>query len=89
MALTKDQKLRIEEEVKKILLSRIDTFPDQSTKVRNAPFHYAFLQCFQESIKPLKLELPYLIAISSWLHGLNTSLGTGTFPLKADCACST
>ena len=77
MALTVEQKIRIEEEAKKILLSRIENFPDENTKVRNAPFHAEFLECFKEKIKPFNLELPYLIAIASWLHGLNTSLGTG------------
>lgn len=77
MSLTQDQKVRIEEEAKKILLSRIESFPDESTRVRNAPFHDAFLECFKDRIKPLRIELPYLIAIASWLHGLNTSLGSG------------
>lgn len=77
MALTVDQKMRIGEEVKKILLRRIQTFPAENTKVRNAPFHEAFLAYFEDKIRPLKIELPYLVAIASWLHGLNTSLGSG------------
>jgi hypothetical protein len=77
MSLTKEQGQRIEEEAKKILLSRMDSFPDDASRIRNAPFHEAFLECFKDRLKPLNLELPYLIAIASWLHGLNTSLGTG------------
>lgn len=77
MALTKDQKNRIEEIAKSILLSRIDSFPDQSSLIRNAPFHEAFLEGFKHKLKPLKIDIPYLIALSSWLHGLNTSLGSG------------
>lgn len=77
MTLTNDQKDRISEVAKKILLSRIKSFPNETTKVRNAPFHKAFLECFESRIKPLKVELPYLVAIASWLHGLNTSLGSG------------
>lgn len=77
MALTKDQNDRISEVAKQILLSRIESFPDETTKIRNAPFHKAFLECFESRIKPLKVELPYLVAIASWLHGLNTSLGSG------------
>lgn len=77
MGLTQEQKNRIEEEVKKILQSRIKSFPLETTKVRNAPFHSAFLECFKDKIKPLNIEIPYLIAIASWLHGLNTSLGSG------------
>jgi len=77
MILNIDQKNRIEEVIKGIIESRIESFPDKTTQIRNAPFHKAILNCFSEKIKPLHIELPYLIAISSWLHGLNTSLGTG------------
>lgn len=77
MALNKNQKDRIGEIAKNILLSRIDSFPDQNSLIRNAPFHEAFLEGFQAKLKPLKIDIPYLIALSSWLHGLNTSLGTG------------
>lgn len=77
MALTQDQKNRISEVVKDILLRRIDNFPELGAQVRNAPFHSAFLECFRERLGILNVEMPYLIAIASWLHGLNTSLGTG------------
>lgn len=77
MALTKDQQNRICEVVKDILLRRIDNFPELGTQIRNAPFHSAFLECFCQRLQPLNIEMPYLIAIASWLHGLNTSLGTG------------
>lgn len=77
MPLTQDQKNRISEVVKDILLRRIDNFPELGAQIRNAPFHKAFLECFTERFAPLNVEIPYLIAIASWLHGLNTSLGTG------------
>lgn len=77
MPLTQDQKNRISEVVKDILLRRIDNFPEIGAQIRNAPFHSAFLECFKERFAPLHVEIPYLIAIASWLHGLNTSLGTG------------
>lgn len=77
MALTKDQKDRIEEEVKKILDRRRQSFPSNTSLLRNAPFHDLFLSCFHEEFKKYKLETPKLIAITSWMHGLNTSLGTG------------
>ncbi|OIO48656.1 MAG: hypothetical protein AUJ32_00095 [Parcubacteria group bacterium CG1_02_40_82] len=77
MALIQDQQNRISEVVKDILLRRIDNFPELGAQIRNAPFHAAFLECFKEKIAPLKVEIPYLVAIASWLHGLNTSLGTG------------
>lgn len=77
MALTQDQKNRISEVVKNILLKRIENFPDAHTQIRNAPFHAAFLKCFDERLVSLQIETPYLIALASWLHGLNTSLGSG------------
>lgn len=77
MSLNKEQIVRIEEEAKKIITSRMETFPDETAKIRNAPFHEAFLECFKDRLKPLQLEVPYLVALASWLHGLNTSLGSG------------
>ena len=75
MPLTQDQKNRIAEVAKTILLKRIDNFPEIGAQIRNAPFHATFLECFRERLDPLHIEIPYLIAIASWLHGLNTSLG--------------
>lgn len=77
MALTQDQKNRISEVVKDILLRRIENFPEIGAEIRNAPFHTAFLECFNNRLGSLNIETPYLVAIASWLHGLNTSLGTG------------
>ncbi|MBI5213032.1 MAG: TdeIII family type II restriction endonuclease [Nitrospirae bacterium] len=77
MPLTQDQKNRISEVIKDILLRRIDNFPEHGAQIRNAPFHKAFLECFKERLGPLNIQMPYLIAIASWLHGLNTSIGTG------------
>ncbi|MBI5356271.1 TdeIII family type II restriction endonuclease [Candidatus Collierbacteria bacterium] len=77
MTLSLDQQNRISEEVKIILLRRINSFPKLDTAIRNAPFHSAILECFRERLKPLHIELPYLMALASWLHGLNTSLGSG------------
>ncbi len=77
MALTQDQKNRISEVVKDILLRRIENFPEIGAEIRNSPFHTAFLECFHNRLRSLNMETPYLVAIASWLHGLNTSLGTG------------
>ena len=77
MTLTQDQKNRISEVIKDILLRRIENFPEIGTEIRNAPFHTAFLECFNSRLGSLNIETPYLVAIASWLHGLNTSLGTG------------
>lgn len=77
MALTQNQKNRISEVVKDILLRRIENFPEIGAEIRNAPFHSAFLECFSDRLGSLNIEIPYLVAIASWLHGLNTSLGSG------------
>lgn len=77
MPLTQDQQNRISEVVKDILLRRIENFPELGAQIRNAPFHRAFLEYFRERLEPLNIGMPYLIALASWLHGLNTSLGTG------------
>lgn len=77
MALTQDQKNRISEVIKKILSSRIKSFPDLNSQIRNAPFHEAVLDSFKTKLKDLNIEAPRLIAIASWLHGLSTSLGSG------------
>ena len=76
MKLNQDQQNRISEVAKNILLGRIDNFPQLGAEIRNAPFHDAFLKCFEKELKPLKIEMPYLVAIASWLHGLSTSLGS-------------
>jgi hypothetical protein len=65
MALTQDQKNRISEVAKNILLKRIENFPDSHTQIRNAPFHAAFLECFNERLGALQIETPYLIVLSS------------------------
>ena len=77
MSLDQDKIIRIEEEAKKIIASRPESFPDETTMIRNAPFHTEFLSCFKDRLKPLKLGIPQLVALASWLHGLNTSLGSG------------
>jgi hypothetical protein len=77
MPLNQDQRTKIQEVVKRILLSRADSFPTDSNANRNAPFHDAFLAAFREKLESTKIETPYLVAIASWMHGLNTSLGSG------------
>lgn len=66
----------------KILCNRFSTFPkNDGSVVRNAPFHKAFLNAFKEEIKAEteKHDIPFLISLSSWLHGLNTTLGQTFF----------
>src|SRR3989338_9175048 len=75
--LTVEQRDRIREVIKEILSSRIENFPVETDLVRNAPFHERILNAFSHKFNSLKIPIPYLVAIASWMHGLNTSLGTG------------
>lgn len=77
MPLLQDKKNRIEEVVKKILLSRTESFPSLGASVRNAPFHEAFLNAFEAQLSPYNIPMAYLVALASWLHGLSGSLGSG------------
>ncbi|MBU2595313.1 TdeIII family type II restriction endonuclease [Patescibacteria group bacterium] len=77
MAIDREQKIRIEELVKNILIRRMGNFPEDDSEVRNAPFHHLFLRAFEDKLKKFNIKTPFLIALSSWMHGLNTSLGSG------------
>jgi len=77
MPIIPEQKLRIQEVVKDILLSRVSSFPVDSISVRNAPFHSAFLEAFRERLEAVAIDPTYLVVLASWMHGLNTSLGSG------------
>ena len=77
MPLSRDKINRITEVAKHILLSRTESFPANGEDIRNAPFHEAFLSAFQDQLAPYEISIPQLVALSSWLHGLSTSLGSG------------
>lgn len=77
MNLSKEKRDRISEVIKDILLSRIESFPQLNHQNRNAPFHDLVLSGFEKQLEPIKVSTPYLVAIASWMHGLNTSLGSG------------
>lgn len=66
-------------EVIRTLKSRFDSFPEDSNNNRNAPFHESFLNAFSKKLKGNIKDTPYLISLSSWLHGLNTTLGQSFF----------
>lgn len=63
----------------KVLLSRFASFPEDSHANRNAPFHEAFLNAFSNKLEGKIPDIPYFISLSSWLHGLSTSLGQSFF----------
>ncbi len=77
MSLAQEKKDRVSEVIKNILLSRIDNFPELNHQNRNAPFHDLILEAFEKQLKTINVPTPYLVAIASWMHGLNTSLGSG------------
>ena len=79
MALSNIQKERIATEVIKTLINRFDKFPEDTSVNRNAPFHEAFLNAFAEELEGKVPSIPFFITLSSWLHGLNTTLGQQFF----------
>lgn len=74
-----DKVIRISEVVIRILYRRFDNFPEDANKNRNAPFHKAFLNAFSDKLEDFVTNIPYFISLSSWLHGLNTTLGQTFF----------
>jgi hypothetical protein len=77
--MTNETKEKIAYEVIKTLISRFESFPDDSTINRNAPFHEAFLNAFKNKLEEKVSDIPFMISLSSWLHGLNTTLGQQFF----------
>jgi hypothetical protein len=73
------KKERIAIEVIKTLFSRFENFPEDASNNRNAPFHEAFLKAFSNKLNNHVSDIPFFISLSSWLHGLNTTLGRPFF----------
>lgn len=79
MAISQNKKELISREVIKTLYSRFENFPENSDNNRNAPFHKAFLNAFADKFEGKVSNIPFFISLSSWLHGLNTTLGQSFF----------
>lgn len=77
----------IAQTVIKILVSRFSSFPEDSNYNRNAPFHVAFLNAFSNKLNGRVRDIPDYISLSSWLQGLNTSLGQSFFESVAHILC--
>lgn len=88
MGLMKEQREKISLEVIKTLLTRFDNFPENSMNNRNAPFHEAFLSAFSDRFSNRVSDVPFFISLSSWLHGLNTTLGQSFFEKVAHHLCN-
>lgn len=79
MALDIKIKEKISIEVIKTLVTRFENFPEDASNNRNAPFHEAFLNAFTDKLAGKVPDIPFFISMSSWLHGLNTTLGQTFF----------
>lgn len=79
MALTNKQKEKISIEVIKTLVTRFESFPEDASNNRNAPFHDSFLRAFSDKLNSRVSDTPFFISLSSWLQGLNTTLGQTFF----------
>jgi hypothetical protein len=86
-SLTNTQKEKISIEVIKTLISRFGNFPEDASNNRNAPFHEAFLKAFSDKLENNVSDVPFFISLSSWLHGLNTTLGQVFFENIAHILC--
>lgn len=87
MAISNRKKEQIAHNVIKVLYSRFLSFPDNASNNRNAPFHIAFLNAFVDKLHGRVQNIPDYISLSSWLHGLNTSLGQSFFETTAHILC--
>lgn len=79
MPISKDKIEKISLEVIKVLCTRFEKFPEDASSNRNAPFHTAFLNAFEDKFEGKVSNLPFFISLSTWLHGLNTTLGQTFF----------
>ena len=66
-------------EVIRTLNSGFLNYPEDFENNRNAPFHEAFLNAFSLKLDTLVSSIPVFISLSSWMHGLNTTLGQSFF----------
>jgi hypothetical protein len=82
------QKEKIAIQVIRTLYSQFDKFPEDVSKNRNAPFHEAFLEAFANKLEGKVFSTPVFISLSSWMHGLNTSLGQSFFENVAHILCN-
>ena len=71
---------RIAIETVSVLKKRFDAFPDENMRLRNMPFHLAFLKAFYgtASLKNDDDAIKFL-NLSHWFHGLSTTLGQKYF----------
>ncbi|MDR3268701.1 MAG: TdeIII family type II restriction endonuclease [Tannerella sp.] len=88
MALSNNIKEKISIEVIKTLVTRFESFPEDASNNRNAPFHEIFLKAFSDKLEGKVSDTPFFISLSSWLQGLNTTLGQTFFENVAHYLCN-
>ncbi|MDR1349482.1 MAG: TdeIII family type II restriction endonuclease [Zoogloeaceae bacterium] len=87
MSIDNTVKEKISVEVIKTLVTRFESFPKDASNNRNAPFHEAFLNAFANKLEDKVSDIPFFISLSSWLQGLNTTLGQSFFEKIAHYLC--
>lgn len=87
MTLSNKKKEQIALSVIKVLYTRFNSFPSDDDSNRNAPFHTAFMNAFSQRLNGRVKDIPDFINLSSWMHGLNTSLGQSFFESVAHILC--
>lgn len=88
MPLSDQVKEKISIEVIKTLVTRFESFPEDASNNRNAPFHEKFLNAFSDKLQNKISDTSFFISLSSWLHGLNTTLGQAFFENVAHHLCN-
>lgn len=78
---------KISYSVIKTLYSKFGDFPEDASNNRNAPFHTAFLNAFTDKFANKVSNIPFFISLSSWFHGLNTTLGQSFFEKVSHILC--
>ena len=80
MTLEMEKIEKISIETIKTLKSRFESLPNSNTTIRNMPFHKAFLKAFYNKIDIKNEEEAFkFLTLTSWYHGLNTTLGQSYF----------
>lgn len=85
--LSADKKEKIAYAVIKTLYSKFCDFPEDASENRNAPFHEAFLRAFKHKFEGKVSDISFFISLSSWFHGLNTTLGQSFFEKVSHILC--
>ena len=72
-------KEKIAIEVIKVLIKLPVSIPTSEFHDEHNPFYKAFLNDFLDKLSGKVPDIPFFISLSSWLHGLNTTLGQSFF----------